>query len=273
MSLAVAALVACSGKSNESSAATTCDPLSAAPVVLPTVVGIGKDKNGVLYVAAGLVGGVPTPRVFVMESGALHEQQILGSGSSSADFNMTFADPGGDLSSGRNLLLHVVNGKATAMELGSPNTKGFIGDPSEAGDEVLALQDPSVIAGIQAIGLPLSPEHIATVDDGTTLVVMSDITGTSNVTRVFYGTTGGTLFERTVTERGAESQDEGILFLVDGVRYSVNFHYSAQSRSAEAGSSPSITGELGTPSGTHTLTILTSTTSLASDTFECLSGS
>ncbi len=258
--------------SSSSSGPAACAPLATAPITLPTIVGIGKDKSGVLYVAAGLDTSAPIPRVFVLESGQLHEQRILGSGGSGAnsDFNMLFVAPGSS-SAGRTLLLHAVNGKATAMALGSPNTKGFIGDPTEANDETLTLQDDSVLGNITTLGLPLSPEQIASTDDGNLLVVMRS-EGTPPL-RVFYGTNGGTLFERTVVEIGAEAQDEGILFKVDGETYSVNFHYKPLAKGNEGGTTQNETGEIGNANGTRTLTILPLTTSLASDTFECLSGS
>ncbi len=171
---------------------------------------------------------------------------------------------------GRTLLLHVVNGKATAMALGTPTTKGFIGDPSEANDEVLTLQDTSAVANVTTLGLPLQPEHIASTDDGHLLVVtFSD--GDPHPIRVFYGTNGGTLFERTVVQVGAEAQDEGILFDVDGETYSVNFHYMPISKSNEGGTTQNESGEIGDSKGSQPLTILPLTTSVAGDTFECFS--
>jgi hypothetical protein len=258
--LGFATTVACSSKSTGASTPSTCAPFTAAPVSLPAVLGVGKDKGGALYVAAGLDDGTPEPRIFLVESGELREQQIVGASLGTSDFNLTFVEANGNAASGRNLLLHLVNGKATAMALGTPSTKGIIGDPSEANDEVLTLQDPGVIARLGALGLPALPEQIARTDNGMMLVVSRSATEGVPLTRVFYGTAGGTLFERRVTEVGAEAQDQGILFVVDGAGYGVNFHYKQQW--AEGGASTSnITGELGTPTTTRVLTILPTSTS------------
>ncbi len=258
------------GDGSSPSTLVACAPFAPASITLPTAVGIGKDKNGVLYVAAGSDAMGPVPRVFVMESGQLHEQRILGSGGGSSDFNIDFADAGAS-STGRTLLGHVANGKATAMALGTPNTKGFIGDPSEANDEPLTLQDESVLANVTVIGLPLQPEHVASTDDGHLLVVTFSDSDPKPI-RVFYGTNGGTLFERTVLEVGAEAQDEGIMFKVDEETYSVNFHYMPLSKSNEGGTTQNVSGELGNSQGSQPLNILPLTTSLAGDTFECFSG-
>ncbi len=73
---------------------TACDPLAAKPVTLGTIVGVGQDAAGTLYVDAA-------NGVFVSEGGRLLRQHVTGSGQSGAtEFLFGFEPAGDDGSSG-----------------------------------------------------------------------------------------------------------------------------------------------------------------------------
>lgn len=249
-----------------------CTPLTSETIAVPTpLYGIGKDKQGTLYVAAGQDPGEYTPRVFILESGALQEQQLIGSGTkgggADVSYSIGFMEAGATYATARNLLMTVSGGKATAMALGATTTKGFIGDPSEANDEVLALQPESAIANLTARGLPLAPEHIGTLADGTVLVVLRS----TDSLRIFYGPKSA-LDERSIRSVGAEASDESITFDVNGEDYVATYHY-VRSKSGEGGTNgmgDSSTWTLETPSGTMPVKITFDATTLSGASFQCL---
>ncbi len=278
--LVLFAAAACSsGKSGRaiaddtSTTLTPCEPLTSQAIPLPTpLIGIGKDKQGTLYVAAGTNAGEGTPRVFVLESGDLQEQNVIGASikgsGTDASYNLGFVAAGAAYSTARNLLVAVSAGKTTAMALGAPTTKGVIGDPSEANDELLALQGADAITGLAARGLPLSAEHIGRLADGTMVVVLR----AADSLRLFYGAPN-TLYERKIIDTGGEASDEGISFDVGGDTYVSDYRY-ARSKSGEGGTNgmgDSSTWTLVTPSGTLPVAITFAASALSGATFECLS--
>jgi hypothetical protein len=95
--IAGAGLMACRSASTSPSAETACNPLATHRTTLATVLGVGKDEAGTLYVADQ--GGVATEpsivRVFVAINGSLVRQHIVVSGSSNAQDFETFENPDG----------------------------------------------------------------------------------------------------------------------------------------------------------------------------------
>ena len=117
--VAGAALMACSSASTSPPAATSCNPLAAHPTMLATILGVGKDEAGTLYVAeqGGVAGQPSSVRVFVAVAGSLVRQHVIGSGSSSGEDIETFEKADGSTAP-RDLAIQVANGKATSMTLG-----------------------------------------------------------------------------------------------------------------------------------------------------------
>ncbi len=95
--LASAVLMACSSTSSSPSAETTCDPLATHPTTLATILGVGKDETGTLYVAdqGGVAAEPSLVRVFVVSDRSLVRQYVIGSGSSNALDIETFESPDG----------------------------------------------------------------------------------------------------------------------------------------------------------------------------------
>jgi hypothetical protein len=264
---------------NGTFAATTlspCEPMAGQAISLPApLLGIGKDKNGTLYVVAGTDPADGAPRVFILDSGRLEERSVIGAsmkgGGSAVSYNLGYVKAGADYadySSAHTLLLAVSGGKATAMALGAITTKGMIGDPSEANDEMLALQDVSAISGLAADGLPLVPEHIGHLADGTALVVLRS----ADSLRLFYGAPGA-LDERTIVTSSGTAPDDTISFDVDGDTYVATYHY-LRSKGGEGGTNgmgDSSTWSLDTPGSTVAVAITFDTTAISGAAFQCLS--
>jgi hypothetical protein len=114
-----AVLVGCSASTSQP-AETHCDPLATHPTTLATILGVGKDQSGTLYVAdqGGIASDLSIVRVFVEAAGSLVRQDVIGSGSigSSEDIE-TFESPDG-LTPPRDLTIQITSGKATSMTLG-----------------------------------------------------------------------------------------------------------------------------------------------------------
>lgn len=198
MALAIAGLVAAaapacstSASSGSSSSARPCDPLAPPPTTLSNVLGVGKDAQGVLYVADS-PAGVPEARVFVSGGGQLVRQHVLGSGEAgggkgaAAQYTLSFAPPGADAASARALLLDVQGGTAAQMALGPADSKSFLGGP---GETMLTVVDPSTVAGMPIANLPGVVAYVADVSDGTAIVVTSPMDVASSADfHLFYGT-------------------------------------------------------------------------------------
>src|SRR5271166_129503 len=75
-------LVGCSA-STSPPAETACNPLATHPTTLATILGVGKDQGGTLYVAdqGGIAANLAIVRVFVASAGSLIRQDVIGSGS------------------------------------------------------------------------------------------------------------------------------------------------------------------------------------------------
>ncbi len=214
------------GSSTQAGVSGPCDPLAPSPTTLGSVLGVGKDGQGTLYV--GDVATTGENRVFVSSGGTLVRKDVVGSGGSGgppdAQYTFSFRDPFADISTMRALLINTNDGKATAMALGSgSNPKELLG-PATTGDEVLTLVDPSTVAALPIKNLPHVPVYVADASDGTSIVVTwpMDAYGTDDA-RLYYGTPGHML-ERPITQYGESlSGDTTVTFTVDAATYSVHF--------------------------------------------------
>jgi hypothetical protein len=230
--LACCGAIACSGSTANAPASSTkagtsgpCDPLAPTPTTLGTVLGVGKDGQGTLYV--GEVASTGEDRVFVSSGGTLVRKDLIGSGQSggppNAQYTFSFRDPFADIATARALLINT-SGKATAMALGSgSNGKAFLG-PATTGDEVLTVVDSSTVAGLPIKNLPHVPMYVADASDGTSVVVTwpMDAYGTDEA-RLYYGTPAH-MIERPITSYSeTHSGGADIAFTVDSATYSLQF--------------------------------------------------
>jgi hypothetical protein len=204
---------------------TACDPLAPKPITLGTIVGVGQDAAGTLYVDAA-------NGVFVSGGGQLIRQHITGSGQSGAtQFLFGFEPPGDDGSSARNLLVETSGSTATAMALGPTGSKAFLGQ-SDAGVTSLTLVAASTVAGMAVVNTPNGIEYVGDVANGdvvlTTVPLNDDSTPIDGGVddgglSIFYGPPGA-LAERTITAYEESLSGNGTLtFLVGDVPYVLAF--------------------------------------------------
>jgi hypothetical protein len=189
-----AMLMGCSTSTSISTPAETdCNPLATRPTTLATVLGVGKDQAGTLYVAdqGGIASERSIVRVFVAAAGSLVRQDVIGSGSigSSEDIE-TFESPDG-LTPPRDLTIQITSGKATSMTLGpGGSSKSGLEGIDAGAATALALVGASTVQGIPAIDLPGAVNYVADTADGEAIVVtapLEDDLG-SAAFHLFYGT-------------------------------------------------------------------------------------
>jgi hypothetical protein len=185
-------LVACSSASTSPPAGTACDPLATHPTTLATVLGVGKDEAGTLYVADR--GGVATEpsivRVFVAKSGSLVRQHVIGSGSSNAQDIETFESPDGSTTP-RDLAMQIAGGEATSMTLGPEGSaKSRIEGVDAGAAAALTLVGPTAVQGMPAIDLPGAVSYVADAATGEAIVVTAPLENDegSAAFHLFYGT-------------------------------------------------------------------------------------
>ena len=144
----------------------------------------------------------------------------------------------------------------------------MIGDPSEANDEMLAVEGDSAISGLAVHGLPpVAPEHIGRLPDGTMLVVIRS----ADSLRLFYGAPDA-LHERKILKSSRAGLDDIISFDVNGDTYGSTYHY-VRFKSGKGGTNgmgDSSTWSLDTPAGTLTVAITFDASALSGAAFECL---
>jgi hypothetical protein len=192
---------ACSA-SGHVAAESSCDPLAARPTTLATVLGVGKDTAGTIYVAdEGSIAADPSiVRVFVAGATSLVRQHVIGSGFSNGEDLETFESPDGSTPP-RDLVIQVVGGEATTMTLG-PEGSGKAGlEGMDAGAAtLLTLVDPSAVAGMPVTDLPGAVRYVADGSDGKAIVVtepLEDDVAPAGF-RLFYGQPGA-MVERPIT--------------------------------------------------------------------------
>jgi hypothetical protein len=199
--IAGAVVTACSPSSSSPPAETTCDPLATHPTALATVIGIGMDTAGTLYVAdqGGITSEASIVRVFVASSGTLFRQHVIGSGSSHGEDLETFESADG-AGVPRDLVMQLASGKATSMTLG-PESSGKLGlEGIDAGAAVtLMLDGPSAVQGLPAIDLPGAVNYVADGSDGNAIVVAAPLENDegSAAFHLFYGKPGA-MIERPI---------------------------------------------------------------------------
>src|SRR5450432_320410 len=214
-------LVGCSASSGNGDAsreiATPCDPLAAKPLTLGTIVGVGKDATGTLYVDS-------SHGVFVVDDGntKVVRQHVTGTGSSgTTEFLFSFEAPGADVSSARQLLVETAGSPpmATAMALGPTSSKAFLSQ-SPAGTTALMLVDASTVSGLAVVNTRNVISYLADVSNGdvilATVPMNADETSTDGGLVIFYGPPGAveqrkiTAFEESLSGNGT------LTFLVGG---------------------------------------------------------
>jgi hypothetical protein len=199
--LAGAVLMACGSNSTSPSAETTCDPLATHPTTLATILGVGKDAAGTLYVAdQGAVAAEPSiVRVFVASDGSLVRQDVIGSGSSNGQDIETFENPDGSTGP-RDLAMQIAGGKATSMTLGPEGSAKSRLEGVDAGAAAaLTLVGPTAVKGMVAIDLPGAVNYVADASNGEAIVVtapLEDDQGSAAL-HLFYGTPGA-MIERPI---------------------------------------------------------------------------
>ncbi|HSY39316.1 MAG TPA: hypothetical protein VLA79_07300 [Polyangia bacterium] len=262
-----------SGQSSE----TPCDPLAAAPITPGTIVGVGKDADGTLYLDAA-------NGVFVSAAGGpLIRQHVLGTGQSGAnEFIFTFesrAEDGG--SSERDLLVETTGGAATAMALGPGGARMFL-NQSVAGATTLTVVDPATVAGLAVVNTPSVISYVGDVANGDVVLATVPLNAdpppasgglSDGGLRIFYGPPEN-VAERVITAFGESLSGNGaVTFLVGNTSYSLDF---GMVQAADAGPLGAFTLEGLTPQGgtTSAVTLRSPkpTTPPAALAFSCLAG-
>lgn len=191
--LAAVALLGCKGSPTSAAPSdTTCDPLAAPSTKLATILGVGKDQAGTLYVAEQ--GGVPTQplivRVFIPVQGVLVRQHVTGSGQLGSTEDLETFESADGTTQPRDLDLQLSGEKATSMTLGpAGSAKGKIEGLDAGVATPLTLVDPSTVQGLPAIDLPGAVVYIADAASGDAIVVtapLADDLG-SAAFHLFYG--------------------------------------------------------------------------------------
>jgi hypothetical protein len=193
--------MACSSASTSPPAATSCNPLAAHPTTLATILGVGKDEAGTLYVAeqGGVAGQPSSVRVFVAVAGSLVRQHVIGSGFSSGEDIETFEKADGSTAP-RDLAIQVANGKATSMTLGPEGSAKSRIEGMDGGAAVaLTLVAASAVQGMPAIDLPGAVSYVADAANGDAIVVTAPLENDvgSAAFHLFYGTPGA-MVERPI---------------------------------------------------------------------------
>ena len=174
---------------SSSDGGTPCDPLAAPPTTLGTILGVGEDASGTVYVVDQASASIV--RVFVEQGGRLVRQAVDGSGQIGSDeYLETFASPDAPGTS-RDLTLVVSDGEAVSMALGAAGSaKGNLGRADAGAMTSLTLLAPSTVAHLTAVDVPGSVSYVADATSlGQAIVVtapLDDDEGTGAF-RLFYG--------------------------------------------------------------------------------------
>jgi hypothetical protein len=202
-----------------------CDPLTPPTITLGTVLGVGKDAQGTLYVA-DVAPGTGSPdgqdRVFVSSGSVLVRQHVTGTGESgsppNASYTLSFQDPSEASSMVRALLIQQSAGQATSMALGPGDSKSFTGGTP------LALLSASALTGLTLRNEPNVVQFVADVSNGDAIVVVApmDPYGSGDF-RLFYGPPAQ-MAQRTITSYGADCCGTSVVFQVGSASYTARFN-------------------------------------------------
>jgi len=195
-------------------------------VTLGTVLGIGRDSAGTIYLA----DEVPTKhltRVFVSSGDSLFRKRVIGTGQTGngprdGEYNLWFVE-GFDAATNRTLLIERRGDVVTQMALGPHDSSLFIFEPGAIA-EVLTVLDRSAIEEMKFRNLPgpVTIEYFAEVENGNVIVVTRPTDDADFADfHFFYG------IERQMVERKIigvyRGHDTDIEFMVDGSHYVVHF--------------------------------------------------
>ncbi len=216
----IAPFVACKATGGGSVVAeSACDPLTPKPITLGTIIGVGQDAAGTLYVDSA-------NGIFVSGNGELSRQYVNGTGQSgSTEFIFTFESPGSDASSARTLLVETQGSTASAMALGPAGSRAFLGQ-SDAGVTSLTLVDPATVSGMTVVNTPNLISYIGDVANGDVVLATVPLNGDSSSNdglSIFYGPSTNvaqraiTAFEQSISNNGT------VTFLVAGTPYVLAF--------------------------------------------------
>ena len=197
-----AVITACNSAPATPSGDTGCDPLAVRPTTLATILGVGKDEAGLLYVAdqGGIAAEPSIVRVFVGNNGSLVRQHIIGSGAigNSEDIE-TFESADGSTSP-RDLTIDVASGGAVSMTLGPEGSGKSRLEGGDAGPATsLTLVGSQAVQGMPAMDLPGSVQYVADAADGEVIIVTSPLEDElgSAAFHLFYGRSAA-LVERPI---------------------------------------------------------------------------
>ncbi|MBS2026597.1 MAG: hypothetical protein JST54_01730 [Deltaproteobacteria bacterium] len=211
-----------SGGSSGSSATASCDPLAPKPITLGTIIGVGRDAQGTLYVDANA-------GLFISSNGTLYRQVVLGSGqmgNDEFDFNYAQADGGGAGA----LLVETASGTADAMALAPAGTRDFLGQP-DAGVTPLQLVDASTVASMPVVNTPNVVEYLADISNGdillSTLPLSADDSSTNGGRSIFYGSPAGAAQRSLLAFSQSRSGNGSLSFGLDGATATVQFAWTA----------------------------------------------
>ena len=212
---------------SESSLAGLCDPLATHATTLATILGVGKDQPGILYVADQ--GAYPSDpslvRVFVASGGSLVRQHVIGSGQiGNTEDIETFESPDGSTPA-RDLTLMLAGATASLITLG-PESSGKLATEGLDGGAAtpLTLVDAGTVRGMPAIDLPGAVQYVADAADGSAIVVTAplEIDAGSSEFRLFYGPPTAMIERRIVSFSQSMSGYPTISFSVDSQIYVMN---------------------------------------------------
>jgi hypothetical protein len=201
-------------------ASEACDPLAPGPTTLGTVVGVGADAAGVLYVSAA-------NGVFVSQGDELIRQHVTGEGSSgTSEYLFTFAPPDADVAAAQNLLVETQAGVASAMALGPSDSKAFLDQPGTARTP-LTVVDANELSVMPIVNTPNEISYLADAANGSivlaTVPMNRDPSSTDGGLSIFYGPPDN-VAERLITDFEQSLSNEGtVTFLVGSTSYVLAF--------------------------------------------------
>jgi hypothetical protein len=217
----IAPFVACKATGGGSVVAeSACDPLTPKPITLGTIIGVGQDAAGTLYVDSA-------NGIFVSENGELIRQYVNGTGQSgSTEFIFTFDFPGTDASAARTLLVETQGTTASAMALGPAGSRAFLGQ-SDAGVTSLTLVDPATVSGMTTVNTPNLISYVGDVANGDVVLATVPLNGDSSSNdggiSVFYGPPTN-VAQRTITAFEESLSGNGsVTFVVGNTPYVLAF--------------------------------------------------
>lgn len=218
--LNVAGLTGCTGGQSMPGGQTgseleMCDPLGPPPE-LGTVLGVGRDDDGTVYVVDRK--GDADYRAFVVEDDTLVRQPVSGSGSSGAEglqqLSITV-----DVSPPYRLLVEQIDGETSRMARTERDERILDIDELPA-EEQLELLDSDAIDGYTVRNLPneLRIEYFARTENGDLLVVLvPEVDFSYDKFRLFFGSEEA-LVERELdaVNRARDGGSTHLLFTLDG---------------------------------------------------------